>query len=1107
MSDACGRAALDPGRSVVVRACAGSGKTWLLVSRIVRLLLSGAEPSSILALTFTRKATLEMRSRLNEWLRTFATAEDAVLRAELRTRHVPEAEVDTAMLRARGLFERIATGDGGVTIDTFHGWFLHVLRHAPLEAATGDIALLDRVGPTFEEAWRHWAWRAGPNGDAGLAEAFDFLVGRYDLHGTHQLLGTFVGERPQWWALADGRADPIAHALAQVRSVLRADVEDDPLQLVRDGSAWLEGLAEFGDLLGRLNLPKFAPRVKVAHEAVASAELDERFALGYLALLTRDGEPFSLQPQAKRIRDMGPAGERLLLLKEGLTAQYLDALEHRRERDWLAINEAVFRCGTALLDEFQAAKRRRGLLDFTDIEWQARQLLARSEAAAFVLHRMDARYRHVLVDEFQDTNPLQWQALLAWLRASHEAEHAPSLFLVGDPKQSIYRFRRADARLFERAADYLQSHHAAEVHEMNVSRRCAPAILDAVNAVFGAAGADFAGFVPHEAHRRDLPGRVERLPLAPGPGRAASGRDPDAPLRDPLSEPLAEDEERARAEEARAVAQRIRDIVDQWAVDADGGTRRARYGDVMLLLRTRRHVMAFEEAFRAQGIPHVTSRKGGLLDRLEVLDIEALLRFLVAPFSDLDLARVLRSPLFSASDDELLQLAHAGAGTWWDRLGRLAPGAGAPATFARAFRLLTEWRDIAPRLPVHDLLDRIYFSGDVLDRYAAAVAPPLREGARANLLALLELALGLDAGRYPSLQRFLDTLAELRGGAAEEAPDEGATVSGEDAVRILTIHGAKGLEAPVVFLADCNGMEREESYEVLVDWPPDSDVPVWFAARTRKADDPAVIAGHRADERAAAAREELNALYVAMTRAKQVLVVSGSESGRRSGEPSWYQRIDAALAGLTGAAVLGQDLGAEAPDSATPVFPGTDPELPDARWLTPHPAGSRGHADDTSATVRGERVHWLLEQLAPPEAIDDEVLLQRLAGTDDTTFREDLRAAQTILRSPELRPFLDPAQYDWARNEVSFATGDGELRRMDRVVRRGGELWVLDYKTGEGAAGASASDNVRAHLDQMREYARAAAALYPGLTIRVALVLAGGVLRELPGKLLAEGAW
>jgi len=1105
VSDACGRAALDPCRSVVVRACAGSGKTWLLVSRIVRLLLDGAEPSSILALTFTRKATLEMRTRLNEWLRMFATADDTVLRAELLARHVPAAQLDAAMLRARGLFERLATADGGVTIDTFHGWFLHVLRHAPLEAATGDITLLDRVGPTFDEAWRRWARRAGPGGEPALAEAFEFLVGRYDLHGTRQLLGTFVTERPQWWALSEGHADPVAHALAIVRSALRPDVHDDPLQLVRDGSAWLEELAEFGDLLSTFKLPKFVPRVSAAREARSETTPEARFERGDLALLTRDGEPFSLQQQSTRIQGMGSKGERLLLLKESLTAQYLDALEHRRERDWLAINEAVFRCGTALLDEFQAAKRRRGLLDFTDIEWQARQLLARSEAAAFVLHRMDARYRHVLVDEFQDTNPLQWQALLAWLRASHEAERAPSLFLVGDPKQSIYRFRRADARLFERAAGYLQKHHAAEVHEMNVSRRCAPAILRAVNAVFGAAGADFAGFVAHDAHRRDLPGWVERLPLAPRPARAAGGPAVDAPLRDPLVEPLADDEERARAEEARAVAARIRDIVGHWAIDTDGAARRARFGDMMLLLRTRRHVMAFEEAFRAQGIPYVTSRKGGLLDRLEVLDMEALLRFLVAPFSDLDLARVLRSPLFSFSDDELLRIAHAGPGTWWDRLAHLAAEAGAPAAFVRALRLLSEWRGIAVRLPVHDLLDRIFFTGDVLDRYAAAVAPPLRDGARANLLALLELALGLDAGRYPSLQRFLDALAELRGGAAEEAPDEGATESGEDAVRILTIHGAKGLEAPVVFLADCNGMEREDSYEVLVDWPPESEVPVWFAARTRKADDPAVIGGRRAEERTAAAREELNALYVAMTRAKQVLVVSGSETAKRGASPSWYERIESALAGLTGAATLGNPLATAVADGSALGAPEADALVPDVRWRVPHPAGSRGHADDTAATVRGERVHWLLEQLAPPEPVDDVTLLQRLAGTDDATFRDDLRAARAILEAPALRPFLDPAQYDWARNEVSFVTGDGTLRRMDRVVRRGGELWVLDYKTGEGTAGASAEDGARAHLDQMREYARAAAVLYPGLTIRVALVLSGGVLREMAGGMLVEG--
>jgi ATP-dependent helicase/nuclease subunit A len=1091
------RASLDPTKTVVVRACAGSGKTWLLVSRIVRLLLEGAEPSSILALTFTRKASLEMTVRLQQWLREFAGADDGRVRQMLRERHVPDALLDAYTERARTLFERSSVTETGVTIDTFHGWFLQVLRGAPIDAATGAITLLDRESPRFDEAWREWTRLAGRGGDPVLEASLRFLVERYDLPSTRNLLEAFVGERAQWWAMAEGHADPVAHALDVLREGLRTNLDDDPLTLVHDGSDWLAGLGEFADILASLGLKKFDDRIACARNALATDDIEARFEAVRPALFTQSGTPISLEPQAKRIRDLGLPGQRLLQLHERLPAQYLDAREHRCEQSWLRTNEAVFRCGAALLDQYQRVKQRRSAMDFTDIEWRARQLLSRSDSAAFLLHRMDSRYRHLLVDEFQDTNPLQWQSLLAWLDASRDAGRLPTLFVVGDPKQSVYRFRRADSRLFDRAADYLREHLQAEIHGVDTSWRCSPAVLEAVNIVFGAAAGEFPGFERHEAVQIDLPGHVRMLALAPRPTGAQSASGTDQPLRDPLTEPIGEDEERARAAEASAVAREIASIVGKWVIRDDNRSRRAQFRDVMVLTRKRRHVVAFEEAFRAAAIPYVTTRKGGLLDRLEVLDMEALLRFLVTPFSDLDLAHVLRSPLFSATDDDLIHIAQFDAPTWWERLARLCERDRCPASLKRAHALLAEWRHASTHLPVHDLLDRIYFSGEVLERYDAAVAPILREGARANLLALVELALSLDAGRYPSLQRFLDALTEMRDGASQEAPDEGAVGTGEDAVRILTVHGAKGLEAPIVFIVDANGMDRTDSFEVLVDWPPASETPVWFGVRTRKADDPAVLDGRRTEERQAAAREELNALYVAMTRAKQVLFVSGSERAQRAASPTWYERLAAVLP-----EPIGSSLDSEV-DGVSPA-PASSPVEVDPRWREPFAAGARGNADATVATDRGERIHWLLEHLTPPRAIDDESLLQRLAGTDDGTFRDDLQAARTILASPALAPFIDPAQYDWARNEVSFVSHEGELRRMDRVVKIGTDVWVLDYKTGERSEGTALPAAAEPHLPQMQAYARAAMALFPGLRVRAALVFAGGSLYEVPAAVLGE---
>jgi ATP-dependent helicase/nuclease subunit A len=219
-------------------------------------------------------------------------------------------------------------------------------------------------------------------------------------------------------------------------------------------------------------------------------------------------------------------------------------------------NRAALRCGAELLQHYQRLKEERGVVDFTDVEWRTHQLLSHGDHAEYMQYKLDARYRHILLDEFQDTNPLQWQVLKAWLDASAAAQLRPTVFLVGDPKQSIYRFRRADARLFRIAAEFLVREYGAERLEQHMSRRNAPPVLDAVNRVFREEPG-FDGFTPHESHHPDLPGRVEVLPLAAsGPPQASAGADEGAPLvlRDPLREPLPAGEDLRREEEARMLA-------------------------------------------------------------------------------------------------------------------------------------------------------------------------------------------------------------------------------------------------------------------------------------------------------------------------------------------------------------------------------------------------------------------------------------------------------------------------------------------------------------------------------------------------------------------------
>jgi ATP-dependent helicase/nuclease subunit A len=760
----------------------------------------------------------------------------------------------------------------------------------------------------------------------------------------------------------------------------------------------------------------------------------------------------------------------------------------------------------ALLETYQALKRNRGGMDFTDIEWHAWRLLSRSDHAEYMQYKLDARFRHILIDEFQDTNPLQWQILRAWLDASAAVDRAPTVFLVGDPKQSIYRFRGAEARLFELGARHVEDALRGSLVALNESRRSARPIIETVNRVF----ADEPGFVPHDVHHFALPGRVEVLPLARAPQSetavpAAPSTSPPV-LRDPLTTPRPEDPEKARAAEAAQLVEGLRRISGRWIVEDAGTPRLARYADILVLVRGRTHLRVYEQHLREARIPYLTTRQGGLLQSLEATDLTALLCFLVTRFADLDLAKALRSPIFSCSDDDLIALARMEGATWFRRLeNRVAEEAASPA-LERAHRLLRGWLGLVDRLPVHDLLDRIYFEGDVLRRYADAVPEAMRDLVLANLRAFIELALQIDAGRYPSLPGFLDELTVLRGGDEDEAPDEGVVGEGGDAIRILTVHGAKGLEAPVVWLLDAHHARRsEEANRPLVDWAPGEPRPRHFSLLTTKkcrgrAQD-AILEG----ESALAQREETNVLYVAMTRAKQALIVSGAENSKAV--ESWYQRIGAALGCGDAGGVWGDDLSLLAPVAAAPSDAG-EAQLPDngarvADWMLapelsrPIPTGSRGSSFASAATRRGDRIHLLLQHLAPPGAIGDRAWLRELLDVDEDAFDGLWSDAHAILSAPSLRRFFDPAQYLSARNEVAYVDASGQVRRVDRIVEFEDELWVLDYKTGDLAGREDAARLAERYRAQLDAYRRAIERTSAGKPVRAALLLAGGRLETL----------
>ncbi|MFN3544616.1 MAG: UvrD-helicase domain-containing protein [Thiobacillus sp.] len=1065
-------AALDPHASCVVEACAGSGKTWLLVSRMLRLLLAGAHPSELLAITFTRKAAQEMTDRLHAWLRVLALEDDATVRTFLRERAVAEHDIDALLPRARGLLETVLTAQPGPTVTTFHGWFLDLLKRAPLEARLPwGAPLLERPRQLQDEVRDRLLakWAGAPESLEGAALLA--LLGEFGEHALRALLRHFLEARAEWWAYTENASNPVAHALASLRPLLHDDIESDPIADFWADASMVARAKRVGSLL-----EKGSDAERRKGESIRRAVENHDFDGLRGLVLKKDGGRLVKKANNPTLEKMGVDADAFLRDYEALES----ALERigsiqTDQRIW-ALNCHGLLLGHALLMAYQDAKAQQGVIDFADAEWLACRLLASEEHAPALALKLDARYRHLLLDEFQDTNPLQWQALSSWLLEARGADSDMTVFMVGDPKQAIYRFRRGEARVFDAAAEFLAEHFGAQRFSTDMTRRLAPAVVQGVNPVF----AGIEGFAAHTHAPANVarPGALRCVPVQAEKQEEA----PRMGLRNPLTTPQPDADDRAVHAEARAFAQTLRDeMLGRWGVATDGHTRAAHPGDVLALVRRRTHLQVYERELEAAGIPFITSRRGGLLHALEAQDLIALIDTLLLPHADLKLAHALKSPVFGCSDADLLEIfAHDAEACGWERLLQRAHAPDCPPTLARAAALLDCWRGHVGTLPVHDLLDRIYFEGDVEARYAAAVPAAMRPQVAANLRAFLELALTQGGGRYPTLAGFVRELASLVDDT-DAAPGEGIAADGENAVRLLTIHGAKGLEAPIVWLLGGSDHQKTERYTVLAPWPPTESRPVHFSLVGRTSERGTGRDHWFDEETALAQRESDNLLYVALTRAEQALIVSGDAN-----KNDWLERVQAAWQPLA------------LPDALPEAMPEPAPTAPELARIVAPAVGQRTVSPIANpAAAAGEFFHACLETLAPPGTRRD--LAALAARLDLEAERATIEAsARALLAQPHLARFFDPAQYRRAHNELTLLDRDGRAQRLDRVIEFDDAVWVLDYKTGADALTLDDAQLVERYRAQLAVYRGLLAALHAGKAIHAALLRADGRLVTVP---------
>ncbi|MCY7370281.1 MAG: UvrD-helicase domain-containing protein, partial [Polaromonas sp.] len=871
--------ACDPRRSVAVEACAGSGKTWMLVSRIVRALLEGAgdadrdgadgtaagevRPQDILAITFTKKAAGEMRQRLDDWLRQFSQADDATLQRELLARGVmsPDqagqahnANKNGLQANASGrkqlsnLYRAILATGRSVQIRTFHSWFAALLKSAPVALLQRlglpvDYELLEDDAPARALVWRRFY--AVVSGDALLRADFDAVVLTHGRFQADKALQAALDKRVEF-VLADERGmvdGSVAHFSTLFPQFSGATAPHAAL----DGEAARARWLAWARLLG-------AEKNKTPQKA-AQAVVD---AFGQPDLPVR----LSGLRKAFFVADEDRLTQHLCKFAAAMEAEpELRALcGARAQHEAWAYQQSMARLTRTLLVEFTAVKRERGWIDMNDVERAALAMLGDGTLSGWVQERLDARIRHLMIDEFQDTNPLQWQALYGWLQSYGGAGRAPSVFLVGDPKQSIYRFRRAEPQVFMAAKAFLREQLGGDLLTCDHTRRNAQAVIGAVNAVMGAAALvdGYEGFRPHTT-ASDVPGGVGRLPAIARSGETSdaffaavatepveAGREPGegpdpgsgaretSAWRDSLTTPREQPEETLRVREARQAARWV-------AAQIASGVAPEK---IMVLSRKRAGLLPLQLELRALHIAAQIGDKTDLIECCEVLDLVALLDVLCSPRHDLSLARALRSPLFGLADASLVQIAllqREQGLSWFESLQKtelLTP------ELTGLGPCLIKWKGWLDSLPPHDALQRIYDDGDVLARFGAAAPAAQRSVVLANLRALLAVALDQGGGRYATPYGLVRALKA--GGT--RAP---ATLDPKS-VRLLTIHGAKGLEADAVLLLDTDTPERaRESMGVLIDWPGAAAAPEKFVFLVSESRPPACAAASLAAEQAA----------------------------------------------------------------------------------------------------------------------------------------------------------------------------------------------------------------------------------------------------------------
>ena len=1065
-------AALDPRTNAMVHACAGSGKTWLLTARIIRILLEDPDiqPGNILAITFTRKAAAEIEARVLERARALhQAADDRELDGMLAEIGIERPD-ERVRSRARLLRQICLLARPALAVSTFHSWYAHLRRGFNWMTHGGSGGRVEDSSELLIAAFSRLL------ASDSCQQPLSRLVAAIGVDRIIEMLATAYESRLAFAALYGGAPFSEEGIRQCVRDLEGSRAEGGGYQqLVKD--------REFNRHLKRLNAFFSQIDRRDARNFCCAWSMEpgiERVMAIRDVLYTRQGGP------RKSLADM--AAKMQEFQEYSLVRAAFDRagkVEHDRRAsqfnaDALAVVREHFRI-------YGQVKQEQAASDFADLETEIWQLLVEPDEALLLAERIDSQYRHILIDEFQDTSMPQWQIIRSWLDSAVSTDRPPGVFIVGDGKQSIFGWRGARPEIMDAAREFLCQRYRLQVFTTTTTRRCPAAVIEALNATFdrqppAAAQEDgdgpppallLADFSAHETLRPDGSGAVIVLPV-----RRVDGPDDDSEpgerLRNSLLDPPPPNLTVRRAEiEAEGLADLIEEAIGGWLIDGeDGASRVCRPEDVMVLYRSRTHSDILARALLGRGIPCALPAAGLRIATLECSDMIALINAVCNPAASGYLMQALRSPVFGCSEDDLIMVHLAGGGRMgtrsraWRGLARLARGR-SPG-LRRAWQLLCRWRRLymQRRLPAHEVLARIYHDGEVIERYVRSVPPEIAATCVRNLEWVLNYSLERRAENV-QLYGYLRQLMKMRAQRLAEPSDDAAASRPRPAgaVSMMTVHAAKGLEAPVVALAQAHFESPRESPRALVGWPAAADSPDHFSfcRGESHATDSQQLRWQQMAE--AQQREQANLLYVAMTRASQALIVCAHQRIRNQGT-NWHACIDEALRCLR-----------VQPDSRGRLVHGkirrADPAALAAAAAAPEPAAApaaaprrRGRllAPQSAAARRGEKLHDLLALLLA--GVEDERSLRGSLAVDGSTFKSLRADGQRMLDCPRFAQLRQEADAMELELPVLDAAGE-KLLRIDCLLEFSDAVWIVDFKSPADAVAQGYRSQLEGYRDAL----------------------------------------